>query len=161
MTTEERKLLHSEEVKKQCEIVQVNYRLMMAIIEVESAWDTYAVRFESKSPYEAQPEYLAKINRVTIETELTLQKFSWGLGQIMGSTARNIGMKGPLPSLCKPEIGIFWSAMYLKKLTCKYASLTDQISAYNIGRAMKRSDGTYANAEYISKVMAVLKDLPT
>jgi hypothetical protein len=161
MTIEDRKAQYSDVVKKQCEIVGVNYRLMMAIIEVESSWEPYAVRYEKDSSSAAQPEYLAKINGTTRETEMQLQKFSWGIGQILGATARNIGMRGPMPSLCNTEIGAFWSAMYLKKLCCRYPTLADQISAYNGGSSLKRSDGTYANAEYISKVNKVLKELPT
>ncbi len=74
-------------------------------IERETNWNTFAVRYEPGflARY-VMPEYTAgKLN----VTETYMRAMSWGLGQVMGQTARELGFAGEsLAELCDPPVGI-------------------------------------------------------
>ena len=52
----------------------------------------------------------------TAVTEETHQKTSWGLCQVMGATARQMGKKGWLTELCQPHVGLEYGAAYLSQM---------------------------------------------
>lgn len=134
----------------------LDQRLFAAIITVESAWRSYAVRFEPNfdlSGIEADIPHMAKENAVTQDTERMLLKFSWGLGQVMGATARWCGFFGPLPQLCEPYVGALWAARYLERLVKKYPNRTDAIAAYNAGSPRFTKSKEYVNQAYVDKVL--------
>lgn len=145
------KEVYRERVETVCKDIGLDPKLMSAIIEVESSWDPWAVRYEPLFSYLSKPNYWANVNRITEASEKTLQKFSWGLGQIMGGTARNLGMTGPITSLCDVGLNIFWCGTYLKRLMIRYPETPAFISAYNAGSP------TGANQDYVKKVMTILK----
>lgn len=138
--------------------LSVDTATMLAIIETESSFNTWAVRYEPAFRYIDTSKDWAKICRITKDTEEFLQKCSWGLGQLMGGSARALGMRGPLQSLCDPEVGIFWAAVHLKKLIDKYPKPSDHIAAYNAG-SPRFKDGAYVNQEYVDKVLAIKKSI--
>ena len=76
--------------------------LICAIVEQESAWNPWALRFEPAF----FARYVASLytnNKVTA-SEAYARGFSWGLMQIMGQTAREAGFDAPfLSALCDPE----------------------------------------------------------
>lgn len=73
--------------------------LVCAIIEQESGFDTWAIRYE--------PSFLVKyVPKNLPVTEYQGRAFSWGAMQCMGQVAREVGFKGPLAQLCSPETGI-------------------------------------------------------
>lgn len=151
-----RKEIYSDTVVKICKDVGVDFSLMSAIITIESSWNPLAIRFEPSFKFTNNAEKFANILGITIVTEMMLQHFSFGLGQIMGCRARDLGMKDSLQSLCVVETGSFWAAINLKKICEQYSSKLDQISAYNAGTPKKRDDGSYLNQEYVDKVIKVL-----
>jgi soluble lytic murein transglycosylase-like protein len=80
-------------------------QLVCAVIEQESAWNTWAVRYEPGflSRYVAPLYTAGKLNA----TEAYTRSMSWGLMQVMGQVARENGFSGPsLVQLCDPETGI-------------------------------------------------------
>lgn len=87
--------------------------LVCAIIEQESAGNTWLVRYEPAF-YEKYiaPQLAAGQIRpatdMTAETEAICQAMSWGLMQVMGATARenHCTYYGPLPALLDPATGI-------------------------------------------------------
>lgn len=137
----------------------VDSDLACAIAKVESSWNPWAVRFEPKWSYFEWPEKFAKILGITLETEKQLQSCSWGLLQIMGGVARELGFQGPLQMLCGPRIGAQYACMKLKALKKRYAVLEDQISAYNAGTPRMHSDGTYENQAYVDAVIKAYAEL--
>lgn len=123
--------------------------LVCAICKVESGWDTWACRFEPGFKL----KYVDKLNvqrygAITVETEKVMRSCSWGLMQVMGQVAREMGCKEPfLSSLCSPEVGLAYGCRKLFALSLKYATLEEVISAYNAGSP------TSANRAYVDKIL--------
>jgi len=79
--------------------------LVCAVIEQESAWNPWAVRYEPGflSRYVA-PLYTA--GKLSV-TETYTRSMSWGLMQVMGQVAREFGFAADsLPELCDPATGV-------------------------------------------------------
>lgn len=135
-----------------------NWRLIAAIIEVESSWDPWAVRYEAHtSKYIVSAAKFAKGNVTSVATEETLQKCSWGLGQVMGFNCRSLGYTGPMPQICLPELGIRYACGYFLDRCQKHLELEDQIAAYNAGFPRKGENGDYINREYVDKVLRIYR----
>lgn len=142
-----------EALTKICRDFGVDDRVMAAIITVESAWRHWAVRFEPGFDLGESPTAkYAKENHITAATEAVLEKCSWGLGQVMGATARWLGFSGPLNSLCEPHTGMLWAVKYYARLSKRYESRDDRIAAYNAGSAVRKG-AAYANQAYVDKVL--------
>lgn len=106
--------------------------LVCAIIEQESAWNPWAIRFEPGF-YEhyivpiIQSQHLSK-------TEANARATSWGLMQTMGEVAREYGFGGTyLSALCDPESGI--------EIGCKYFSALLGKVGNNVDAALMRWNG--------------------
>lgn len=130
--------------------------LAIAITEVESNGETTAVRFEPKWKYLYNVEHFAKQCSITIETEQVLQSMSFGLMQVMGSVARELGFTGNLIQLSDPYIGSRYGCAKLGKLFSILKSTDDVIAAYNAGSPLRQKDGTYVNQGYVDRVRAAL-----
>lgn len=121
----------------------------------ESSGNPWAVRFEPNW------KYFYKIEQVPVktsfETERNLQSCSWGLCQIMGSVARELGYLEELPKLCREDINIIYGTKKLKSLMNKYDKPNDIIAAYNAGIPKFMSNGKYFNQTYVDRVNAYLK----
>lgn len=132
-------------------------RLIAAIIEVESGGQSYACRFEPGYPFLFEPTVMAKTSGTTLSTEQMLQRCSWGLMQVMGATARELGLRAPLPSLTDPAAGIEFGCLYFKAQLARYSGKTlDAIAAYNAGSVVVRTDGIYQNQAYVTKVFKAM-----
>ena len=93
--------------------------LVCALIEQESSWNRWAVRYEPAfykryiEPQMAQPSgedsnHRARTHRAPLsDTEARARAFSWGLMQVMGQVAREHGFSGySLAELCDPATGL-------------------------------------------------------
>jgi soluble lytic murein transglycosylase-like protein len=118
--------------------------LVCAVVEQESAWNPWAVRFE--------PAFFAKYvaplytnNKVTASEAYT-RAFSWGLMQVMGQVAREAGFDAPfLAGICDPEQGLAVGCKVLrKKFDAMGGDVTRALLAWNGG----------ANATYPGQVLA-------
>ncbi len=144
---------YREVLNKICKDFGVDSDVMAAIITVESNWRPWAVRHEPTFKLNNTP-YLtfAKENGITGETERTLQRCSWGLGQVLGATARHMGFAGPLNSLCDVTTGLIWSVKFYSRLHKRYDTVADRIAAYNAGSATFDGFQKYINQGYVDKV---------
>lgn len=130
--------------------------LVVAICEVESGFNPLAARHEPSFRWIVKnPD---KPAACTLATEINLQKTSFGLMQIMGATARDLGLKGWITILVDPETSLEWGCRYLAKLKARYGSQgTDAvIAAYNAGSPIIEN-GRYLNQSYVDKVKAAMK----
>jgi soluble lytic murein transglycosylase-like protein len=118
--------------------------LVCAVIEQESSWNPWAMRYE--------PFFFAKYvaglytnNKITA-SEAYARGFSWGLMQVMGQTAREMGFDGAfLSALCDPEQGLAIGCKLLrKKLNAMDNDITRGLLAWNGG----------ANPSYATQVLA-------
>lgn len=89
------------------------------------------------------------------DTEEYARSFSWGLMQVMGQTARELGFAGKFFTeiTSDPELAINIGCKYLKRQINRYPdSVKDAISAYNAGSAARSGSG-YKNQDYVDKVL--------
>jgi soluble lytic murein transglycosylase-like protein len=118
--------------------------LVCAIIEQESTWNPWAMRYE--------PAFFAKYvaslytNNKVSASEAYARGFSWGLMQVMGQVAREIGFDAPfLSALCDPEQGLAIGCKVLrKKFDAMAGDTTRALLAWNGG----------ANPGYAAQVLA-------
>lgn len=88
--------------------------LVCAVIEQESAWNPWAVRYEPGflSRYVAPLYTAGKLSA----TEAYTRSMSWGLMQVMGQVAREFGFAADsLPELCDPATGVELGCRVLAK----------------------------------------------
>ncbi len=116
--------------------------IVCAIIEQESSWNTWAVRFEP----EFERRYIHPSLPMAPTTEELCLAVSWGLMQVMGKTAREHGFTGKfLNALCEPEIGIsIGCAIFAEKLAKTKGVPERALLLWNGG----------ANVDYPKEVMA-------
>ena len=75
--------------------------LVCAVVEQESAWDAYAIRYEPGF----RARYVATLELPP--TEEIARSISWGLLQVMGQVAREHGFQGHfLSALSDPAVGL-------------------------------------------------------
>jgi soluble lytic murein transglycosylase-like protein len=107
--------------------------LVCAVIEQESAWNPWAMRYE---PFFFS-RYVAPLytNNKVSASEAYARGFSWGLMQVMGQVARENGFDAPfLSALCDPEQGISIGCRVLgKKLAAAKGDVTRGLLAWNGG----------------------------
>ncbi len=153
------KLVIENELKKiQKKRPELTTELVLAIIEAESSGNPRAMRYEEMYIYinlrAPRPD------NCTALTEKILQKTSFGLMQIMGGTARHLGIKGWLGELLEPETNIRYGVLWLSHLYDEYHEshgIEGVIAAYNSGSPRKNSSGEFANQGYVQKIMKILK----
>jgi soluble lytic murein transglycosylase-like protein len=146
--------------------------LLGAIVQTESSGNQFALRAETKHAWIVDPVtakktsialrshyiYLYKTDEcaknagVTHETEIWSQIASWGLCQIMGAVARELGLKGPIVQLLQMDTNLKYAALLLKRIAKRYDKADDIIAAYNAGSAVKLINGDYRNQSYVDKV---------
>ena len=137
--------------------------LVQAIIKKETNWVPCRTRYEPGWRYFYNPAKYAQHLFITIDTEKVLQAQSWGLMQIMGSVARELGFDDYMPKLIEPENGLMFGIKKLSQLSFKYDDIRDVISAYNAGEPKKIGGLRYINQEYVDDVMnnyAIYKQKP-
>lgn len=143
--------------------------LLAAIVIKESGGDTWAIRYEpawkymwdveTNAPFRGtlNPETFPAPDYVSSPTEWNSQRTSWGLMQVMGAKARELGFVGKfLSELCDPVVGVRFGAKFVSKLQKKYESLEDVVSSYNAGHPRL---GVGGNGEtYVRPVMGLYED---
>lgn len=132
---------------------QVPAELILAIIQVESSGRQLAIRYEPKYPYLSKPKDWARAMGWTVRTEVALQRFSYGLMQIMLATARDMKCAVHPSHLFDPKCNVSWGAKYLNWLHRRYLNWDDVISAYNQGSPKRKMfSKKYRNQEYVDAV---------
>ena len=137
----------------------LNRAMVAALVMVESAGKRFATRYEPNFKFIFDPYSYAKSLNITQFTEEEHQKTSWGLLQIMGVVARELGFKGYLPELCTSELGLKYGCLKLKELYERYDNINDVVAAYNAGSAIKTTGGHYVNERYVDKVFRYYREL--
>ena len=142
-------------IKRYARKFDLNPRLILAMCIVESGLEPWATRFEPGWRWYLNPKQWARKHKTSRATERVHQATSWGLMQAMGTVALELGFKGPFPSLCLPERGLYYGCKKIKTLLDRYGDLQKALSAYNTGRP-----GTKAGKLYTAKVFDEMEDIP-
>jgi len=131
------------------------WELVYAICQVESSLNPTATR------YEPHFRWLVGDNDAMSPKERHDQMTSWGLMQVMGAVARELGHIGPLDDLLHPPTGLFYGCLHLRRFRAKYDLWPDVIAAYNAGspRRVAGQVGPYVNQLYVDKVLAAWNNL--
>lgn len=128
-TTEVRKQL----VNKFAVKYGLDVSLVCALIHHESAWNTYAMRCEPLFFTRYIQPMLDK-HTVRTMTEANSRATSWGLMQVMGEVAREMGFSGQfLAELCDPQIGIDFGCRKLQKCINSTSDVRAALLSYNGG----------------------------
>lgn len=149
-------------VEEAAKAFDLDPRLINAIIWRESAGDPNACRYEPLYQYIYKPynksmrDYCRDLG-MEIETETNLQKYSWGLMQVMGGVARELGFNDRwLHKLTDAAYGIKYGCAKLSRLQKQYPNLKDVISSYNAGSVRKDNLGNYINQSYVDFVITTM-----
>src|SRR5271169_1911613 len=113
--------------------------LVCAVVEQESAWDAYAIRYEPGF----RSRYVAPLGLPP--TEEVARSISWGLMQVMGQVAREHGFAGKfLSALCDPATGL--------DIGCAVLAAKLSAAGNDVARALDLWNGG-ANADYVPQVL--------
>jgi hypothetical protein len=130
--------------------------LIYSVILQESGGNTWRTRFEPNY-YENNKSllplsYSSKLG-ISVESEKVSQSTSWGLMQVMGVVAREMGYADLLTKLLIPDEGIAWGCQKLARLIAIHKEPDLALSAYNHGSPIENDP--YVKS--VNKVMAILK----
>lgn len=116
--------------------------LVCALVERESSWNPWATRYEPAF-YRTYIQKFIDSAKIVNMTEATMRATSFGLGQVMGQVARELGFTGRyLTELCDPEIGLDYACRKLQQCVDAHMdNVPGALSQYNGG-----GDPTYAPA---------------
>lgn len=137
----------------------VSPKLILAIIYQESKGVPWITRYEPDYHYLYKTQDMAHKLQQTEETIIKEQKTSWGLMQIMGAVAHELGHPGYLSELVSPATNLYWSAKLLKKLQCRYNAVSEVIASYNAGSPRQDGKGFYVNQKYVDSVLTYMGDV--
>ncbi|HEV7674401.1 MAG TPA: lytic transglycosylase domain-containing protein [Candidatus Angelobacter sp.] len=120
----------------------LNGALVCAVVEQESNWAPWAIRYEPAF----QKRYVEPL--ALGQTETVARSISWGLMQLMGQSAREMGFNAKMASLCDPDTGLDWGCRHLKaKLDAHGGDVRKGLLAWNGG----------GNAAYPDEVLAKME----
>ena len=145
-------------LKDECERQDLDPILMQAIMEHESSYIAKKVKFERGFIWYYKVNDYAQLYGITQESEQYFQKFSWGLFQVMGGSAREF-FTGFMTDLLDEVTNIRVGCAYFKKHCEVFQYVNDQIVSYNEGPGFKKVNGAY-NPEgqaYLHAVLAAVK----
>ncbi len=121
--------------------------LVCAIIEQESAWNPHAIRYEPGFFFKyVAPLFTSNKVEPPTNTEAHSRAISWGLMQVMGQSAREVGFTGSfLSELCDPAIGVgVGCVLFSKKLSITRGNEHQALQIWNGG----------VNLNYATEVVA-------
>jgi soluble lytic murein transglycosylase-like protein len=119
--------------------------LVCAVVEQESAWNPWALRYEPAF-YARYVEPQVARGALRDETEARARAFSWGLMQVMGQVAREHGFAGAsLAALCEPAAGL--------DVGCRVLAAKIAAAEGNVTRALLLWNGG-GNSDYAAAVLA-------
>lgn len=146
-------LLNLNEIYMSCLPSKIDPLLIASIVSVESNGNRKASRYEDHYRWLSNVEEHALYLNISKDTEENQQKTSWGLMQLMGANARELGFKGPLTDLTHEFIGLKYGIKFMEGLFKKYGDTDLVISAYNQGSPRRKPNGDFENKEYVDKVL--------
>jgi len=145
----------SEEIRKIIEIKAAKWELYPDLVEAhvmtESSGKPNATRYEPAF----YNRYITPL-RLASDAEAQGRATSWGLLQIMGQVAREMGYQGSWKDLLDPMVNLEYGCKKLSKCYHKYhPDLDAGIASYNCGAVVvvyKEGKPQFRNQEYVIRV---------
>ena len=118
--------------------------LVWAVVEQESSWRPDATRYEEHYRWLVVPAEGCGLPDG--QAEIRGQRTSWGLMQVMGAVARELGLSGPFEALLRPGLGLEYGCRYLaRQLRVTDGDVRGALASYNSGRATSEAGLRYAD----------------
>lgn len=152
--------MFDEIIQKKANSYGIDPLWVKAIVAQESAFNPYALRYEERYQYLYKVPIFAHKLGISEDTEMTTQKMSFGLGQVMLALAREQGFDGHAGELFQPEINIEHVCKRLQYLKARNFFAPDDVFAgYNggPGAMIKTAGNIYRNQDYVDSVKRHLK----
>ena len=130
----------------------VDPELVEAVVMTESSGRYLSARFE-KGFYKTYVEKLP-----VKEAWKIFYATSWGLMQIMGLVAYEMGFPNNPVELMDPEINLDYGIRFLKRKIDKHG-IPAGIAAYNAGTPRKTASGEFTNQVYVDRVNGFLAEI--
>lgn len=151
-----------EHISKLKEIVRleavkssISTRFIFALIETESDWEPWAVKYEPDYRWTVEDPNLGKF-KCSDDTIQTMQSFSYGLCQIMGNHFYDFGFDGFCTQLLDPKLNIMVAIKILEGFEHKEINSPEELYAtYNAGTAMVLPSGRFSNQENVGRFMRI------
>jgi hypothetical protein len=147
-----------EPVKTVAAAHNIEAAFIAAIVMQESGGNSFKCRFEEGWKYFLKPSEWAPKVGTSYPTECSQQATSWGLMQVIGSTAREMGYEGLFPMLTGPVCGLKWGCLFLEHLSHRKDEQEKIVfneklcAAYNAGSPKRAADGKWVNQGYVNGV---------
>ena len=126
--------------------------LVYGVCMKESSLDPLAMRYEPNYRWLITNIDGLKPANCSRDTEMIMQKISWGLMQVMGAVLREYKFAGWLNQISFiPELQLKYGCIHLKKKLARWGTVHG-IAAYNSGTP-RFKEGQLVNQEYVDKVM--------
>ena len=133
----------------------LDWMLVKAFVITESSGETGANRYEPGWRWFLNPKDWARRLRLSTKTEWINQATSFGLMQVVGTVARELGFKGHIPELVFPELGLKYGCLKLKDCIRRYPTQLElAIASYNAG-SPRYFMGKLINQSYVNKIMSL------
>ncbi len=152
------KLETLELIKKYASEYDLDNKIVYGVVMQESRGDQFAVRYEKHYKWIEDPKK-HKPNICSTDTEIELQKMSFGLMQMMGGVFRQLGFEGWLTKvMIDPYIQLDYGCRFLARKIKRYG-LKGGVCSYNSGSPIMDSHNEYRNIGYYDKVISYSKEL--
>lgn len=144
-------------LEKPNEIVTVAHELrpiILGMVSKESTFNPKGPRFEADYQWIVTADVFAKKQGISIATEIALQRFSYGLMQIMGANCRAMGFQGNLLDLAQDTKRTFDYGVrfFLNQIERYDGNIEKALVSYNCGSA-KIVNGRLHNEAYADDVI--------
>jgi len=142
-----------ELVKQMCNNFGIEEKFMQALITTESDWNQWCVRYEPSYKWIVEGPDTGGIKTTPI-TESEMQKYSYGLCQIMGNWYYDMGFRGFCTELLDPRLNILIATKIIKKHMLDGIESVDELySVYNAGSLRLKEDGTFCNQKNVDNFL--------
>ncbi len=145
-------------IRDSCRRFGLDYALVNALIATESGFNPCVIRYEPDYKWLYKIEECRRLLGCTLDTMINMQKTSWGLGQIMGAVAYEMGLKNWATKLLDPEMNIHFVCEYLKNIIDKHRPKDQKevYAIYNAGSLRYKSNGDLVNQANVDRFMIKL-----
>jgi len=144
-----------ETVRIMCNSFGIDQRFMFALIETESNWNQWAVKYEPGYRWYMEEPDTGRFKN-SPETNKEMQSFSYGLCQVMGNHFYEQGFTGFCTQLVDPKLNTVIAIKILERHIKKGVKLPMELyAAYNAGSVRVSSSGDFVNQANVDRFMKI------